>query len=181
MTFEPPPDWVTAVIAGSTARLYYVRIRTLTGTAAEAPVAKTILGVDYVHANGGTSGVIPVYDYAADVNHTGYLTAAEYAVAESVGDYARFAYQSRLFYPNDGQMRFVLNPASTSVRAWTVDESINLLAANPLADGIFMDNSSGKNPTTGFSVNESTDRVLDGLQPDVGRNKHRHRTQLDYG
>ncbi len=154
--FDPPPGWVTAVVPGSTARLYYVRIRTLTGSAAEAPVARTILGDDYVNAHGGDSGVIPVYDYAADVNHTGYLTAAEYAVAKSIGDYARFAYQSRLFYPNDGQMRFVLNPTSTAVRSWAIDETEGLLQANPLADGVFMDNSSGKDPTTGFSVIEST-------------------------
>jgi Bacterial Ig domain len=156
IVFDPPPGWVTAVIPGSTARLYYVRIRTLTGTAAQAPVAKTILGDDYVNAHGGSSGVIPVYDYAADKNHTGYLTAAEYAVAKSIGDYARFAYQSRLFYPNDGQMRFVLNPTSTAVRSWAIDETESLLQANPLADGVFMDNSSGKDPTTGFSVIEST-------------------------
>ena len=36
--------------------------------------ATTILGDDYVNANGTDSGVIPVYDYAADANHTGYLT-----------------------------------------------------------------------------------------------------------
>jgi hypothetical protein len=154
--FDPPPGWVTAALPGSTARLYYVRFLTVTGTAAEAPVAKTILGDDYVGAKGGNSGVIPVYDYAADVKHTGYLTAAEYAVAESVGDFARFAYQSRLFYPNDGQMRFVLNPTSTAVRSWAIDESVALLNSNPLADGIFMDNSSGKNPAAGFSVVEST-------------------------
>jgi len=42
------------------------------------------------------------------------------------------------------------------VRSWAIDENESLLAANPLADGIFMDNSSGKAPTTGFSVVEST-------------------------
>jgi hypothetical protein len=156
VTFDPPAGWVTAVVPGSTARLYYVRVRTVTGTAATAPVAMTILGDDYVDADGTDSGVIPVFDYAADANHNGYLTAAEYAVAESIGDDARFAYQARLFYPDDGQMRFILNPTSTAVRSWAIDENVALLQANPLADGIFMDNSSGKAPTTGFAVVEAT-------------------------
>jgi hypothetical protein len=54
--FDPPAGWTTATLNGS-ARLYYVRLHTL--TAGTAPTAATILGRDYVNANGGTSGVIP--------------------------------------------------------------------------------------------------------------------------
>ncbi|HWG46257.1 MAG TPA: Ig-like domain-containing protein, partial [Gemmataceae bacterium] len=49
ITFDPPADWKAASVGGS-APLFYVRVRTLTpGT---APVAQTILGRDYVGANG---------------------------------------------------------------------------------------------------------------------------------
>ncbi len=156
MEFDPPTGWTPAAIPGSTALLYYVRVRTIAGTAAQAPSGNTILGDDYVNANGGTSGVIPVYDFAADVNHTGYLTSAEYAAAESIGDDARFAYQSRLFYPYYGQMRFVLDPTQPAVQAWAVQYETQFLNANPLAGGIFMDNSSGANPIAGIPVLEST-------------------------
>ena len=84
--FDPPVDWVPASVNG-TARLYYLRYRTL--TAGTAPVATTLLGRDYVNANGGTSGVIPAFDTAADLNHDGYLTDAEYA-RRAPGKDARF-------------------------------------------------------------------------------------------
>jgi hypothetical protein len=155
MTFDPPKDWVTAVMPGSTAHLYYVRIRTVTGTATQAPVGSRVLGRDYVNANGGYSGTIPVFDYAADKNGDGYLDDAEYA-SRATGKDARFAYESRLFYPYYGQMRFVTNPTSEVVQTWAADYHQRLLAAYPLADGIFMDNSSGKSPTIGFKLIEST-------------------------
>ncbi|HJT77911.1 MAG TPA: hypothetical protein VJ739_11980, partial [Gemmataceae bacterium] len=143
LTFDPPADWVPATVNGS-ARLYYVRFRTTAG--GTAPVARTILGADYVHANGGTSGVIPVFDSAADTNHDGYLNDAEYAAAVAAGDTARFAYQGRLFAPNYGQMRFATNPAGADVRAWAAGYELNYLQSNPLADGLFVDNSNGKAP-----------------------------------
>jgi hypothetical protein len=155
MTFDPPPDWVTAVMPGSTAHLYYVRLRTVAGSAAQAPIATTILGRDYVNAHGGTSGTIPAFDYAADTNHDGYLDDAEYA-NRAAGKDARFVYESRLFYPYYGQMRILTNPSSAAVQTWAADYDQRLLAANPLADGIFMDNSSGKNPALGFNLVEST-------------------------
>jgi hypothetical protein len=143
VTFDPPADWVTASINGS-ARLYYVRYRTTaSGT---APVATRILGADYVQANGTTSGVIPAFDYAADANHDGYLNDAEYAVALQAGDTARFAYQSRLFAPYYGQMRFAANPAGADFRAWAASYEVSYLQSNPLAAGLFVDNSGGKAP-----------------------------------
>jgi hypothetical protein len=155
MTFDPPTDWVTAVLPGLSARLYYVRIRTIAGSAAEAPIATTILGRDYVNANGGSSGTIPAFDYTADTNHDGYLDDAEYA-NRAPGKDARFVYESRLFYPYYGQMRILTNPSSAIVQTWGTDFDQRLLAANPLADGIFMDNSSGKNPAAGLNLVEST-------------------------
>ena len=59
--------------------MYYLRFRVTTGTAAQNPVLKTVFGRDYVNANGGTTGVIPAFDYAADTNHDGYLNDAEFA------------------------------------------------------------------------------------------------------
>jgi hypothetical protein len=153
--FDPPADWKPAMVPGSSAQLYYVRVRTLTGSAATVPIASTILGRDYVGANGGPSGVIPAFDYSADTNHDGYLSDAEYAHRRPGFD-ARFEYESRLFYPNYGQMRFVVNPAGKGVSAWAVAYQRQLLAANPLADGIFMDNSGGQDPTAGVKLVEST-------------------------
>lgn len=154
ITFDPPSDWVAALVPGSTAKLYYVRIRTTTGTAAQAPVATSILGRDYVAANGGFGGIIPAFDSAADQDGDGYLNDAEYAT-RTTGKDARFIYESRLFYPYYGSMRFVTNPASTVVQDWAANYHQRLLAANPLADGIFMDNSSGKNPIKDFALLES--------------------------
>ena len=76
ITFDPPTNWVTAKLNGS-ASLYYIRVRTITG--GTAPVASTILGRDYTNSGASTtSGTIPVFDTAADLNHDGYLSDAEY-------------------------------------------------------------------------------------------------------
>ena len=80
---------------------------------------------------------------------------AEYANRKPGMD-ARFVYESRLFYPYYGQMRFVTNPSSVAVRQWAAGYNEQLLNANPLADGIFMDNSTGKIPFAGISVLEPT-------------------------
>ena len=155
VTFDPPSDWKPAVVPGSATRLYYVRIRSTAGAATDGPAA-TILGRDYVNARGGPSGVIPAFDTAADRDRDGYLTGAEYA-ARRPGFDARFAYESRLFYPHYGQMRFVTNPSGDGVADWAADYQRRYLAANPLADGLFMDNSGGRAPTDGAALVESTD------------------------
>ncbi|MCE9565914.1 MAG: hypothetical protein K8U57_28150 [Planctomycetes bacterium] len=154
ITFDPPADWVASSVGGSD-RLYYVRMRTTAGTAAQAPVVKSILGRDYVGAHGTTAGTIPSFDYTADKNGDGYLNDAEYA-ARKAGNDARFVYESRLFYPYYGQMRFVTDPSDSAVRRWAADYHVRLLNANPLADGIFMDNATGKVPFPGVSVLEPT-------------------------
>lgn len=154
-TFDPPSDWKTSMMVGATSPLYYVRIRAVSGTAAQAPVASTITGRDYVNAKGGSTGTIPAFDSAADKNGDGYLSDAEYA-SRAAGKDARFNYESRLFYPYYGSMRFVTNPGSTSVQNWAADYHERLLASQPLADGIFMDNSSGKSPVIGFKLVESS-------------------------
>ncbi|HEX4611294.1 MAG TPA: Ig-like domain-containing protein [Urbifossiella sp.] len=155
ITFDPPADWKVGTVGGS-APEYYVRFRVTGGTAAQAPQVKTILGRDYVNAAGGQSGVIPAFDASADTNHDGYLSDAEYATRKPGMD-ARFEYESRLFYPGYGQMRFVTNPGSAAVRRWAAEYATEQLAANPLADGLFLDNATGKLPFSGVSVVEPTD------------------------
>ena len=156
VTFDPPADWAAVTLKGTGSALYYIRVRTTTGTVSQAPVAKTILGRDYVGANGTTSGVIPAFDYSADTNHDGYLSDAEYAKRKP-GDDARFAYESRLFYPNYGQMRFATNVAAPDFQAWAVDYSARLLKSQPGATGLFVDNSNGKLAVNPAGVKESLD------------------------
>jgi hypothetical protein len=60
ITFDPPADWKTASVGGSS-QLYFVRFRVTSGSGAEAPELKTIFGRDYVQANGGQTGVIPAF------------------------------------------------------------------------------------------------------------------------
>ena len=154
ITFDPPADWKAASIGGGD-RLMYVRFRVTVGEAAQAAELKTAFGRDYVRASGGYSGVIPAFDYAADKNGDGYLSDAEFA-SRQPGKDARFVYESRLFYPYYGQMRFVTNPSASAVRKWAADYHARLLDANPLADGIFMDNENGNLPFAGVSVIEPT-------------------------
>jgi hypothetical protein len=151
IAFDPPTNWVPVSVAGS-APLYYVRFRT-TGSGTP-PVAATILGRDYVGAGGTTSGVIPAFDWQADTDHDGYLNAAEWANRRPGFD-ARFAYESRLFAPGYGQMRFATNPADPDFRAWAVLESQRQLAGQPGIDGLFIDNSSGAAPAPQWEVGES--------------------------
>ncbi|MFL5328440.1 MAG: hypothetical protein ACJ8C4_05955 [Gemmataceae bacterium] len=151
ITFDPPQSWKPTAVAGAT-RYYYVRLRTV--TAGQAPIFSTVLGRDYVNANGNSAGVIPVFDTAADTNGDGYLSNAEYANRASGKD-ARFRYESRLFYPNYGQMRFATNPASAGIKAWAADWHMRMLRSNPLADGFFVDNSDGRAPLGGAITVES--------------------------
>ncbi len=152
VAFDPPANWKAGTLDGS-GWLYYVRF--LTTRDGTAPVANTILGDDYINADGTTSGVIPAFDYALDANHDGYLTDAEYAQAVKLGYDARFAYQSRLFYGYYGQMRFQTNPSSPQFDAWAVDYSKRLLANTPLGSGLFVDNSSGRFPLPDADVHEN--------------------------
>jgi Hypothetical glycosyl hydrolase family 15 len=137
ITFDPPSDWRTAQV-NTPDFLYYVRLRTT--SAGVAPVANSVTGRDYVNAKGKTSGTIPAFDSSADWNHDGYLSDAEYAHRRPGFD-ARFEYESRLFYPSYGQMRFATNPADGGFRNWAVAEAKTYLALNPMADGLFLDNS----------------------------------------
>ncbi len=155
ITFDPPTDWVPAALVSGGDRLFYVRFRVTQGTAAQGAELFSVLGRDYVGANGRSSGVIPAFDYTADVDGDGYLNDTEYANRQPGMD-ARFVYESRLFYPYYGQMRFVTNPSASAVRRWAADYHVRLLEAHPLADGIFMDNATGKVPFPGVSVLEPT-------------------------
>src|SRR5262245_42483344 len=155
VSFDPPADWLPAILPGWTARLFYVRLRATAGTAAEVPVLSSVLGRDYVGAGGAPAGTIPAFDKSADANGDGYLSDVEYARRRSGYD-ARFMYESRLFYPYYGQMRFVTNPSGKGVSAWAADYHRRLLRALTAADGVFMDNSGGKAPTGGASLVEST-------------------------
>jgi hypothetical protein len=155
VTFDPPRDWRPVSLNGS-ARLFYVRLRTTAGVA--LPVASALLGRDYTGARGGTAGVIPVFDAAADADGDGYLSDAEYA-RRGPGKDARFFYESRMLTGWYGSMRFVTSPAHPAFRDWAAVRHKKLLARQPLAAGLFMDNSGGKlyhkaadvlEPTAGF-------------------------------
>jgi hypothetical protein len=139
LTFDPPADWKPAALGGSH-RLYYVRLRTTAG--GTAPLARTVLGRDYVGAGGRAEGVVPVFDAAADANGDGYLDDAEYA-RRAPGKDARFVHESRMPCANYGQMRPAANPSSADFRRWAVDYHVRLLGREPLAAGLFMDNSAG--------------------------------------
>jgi hypothetical protein len=138
--FDPPANWKAASVGGS-APLYYVRFHTT--SAGTLPIAQTILGRDFVGANDKKEGIIPAFDAKADLNKDGYLDDAEYAQREKGKD-ARFLYESRIYNGGYGQMRFCTNPGNKEFHKWAVDWNLRLLAKNPLATGLFMDNSSGK-------------------------------------
>jgi hypothetical protein len=150
ITFDPPADWKTASI-GDPKRLFYLRFRTTAG--GEAPVATTILGRDYVGANGQTAGTIPVFDDKADANHDGYLDDAEYA-HRAPGKNARFIYESRMVTENYGQMRYGTNVANPQYREWAVNYCSRDMRRFPHAAGFFMDNSEGKAPVEPKDVRE---------------------------
>lgn len=154
ITFDPPADWVAASMGG-TDPLYYVRFRVTSGTTDQDPELRSVFGRDYVGANGSVYGTIPAFDFAADGNHDGYLNDAEYAARQS-GFNARFVHEARLFYPYYGQMRFVTNPSDLNVHRWAAEYHEVLLDATPLADGVFVDNATGRVPFPGVSVHEST-------------------------
>jgi hypothetical protein len=149
--FDPPADWKPASINGS-ARLYYVRFRTTAG--GTAPVALSVLGRDYTFAGNGNSGLIPAFDYSADLDHDGYLSNAEYVHA-APGMTARFAYESRALYGSYGQERFATNPSVPAFRAWAVDYDTRLLAGQPAVSGLFIDNSNATPPVSAGAVTES--------------------------
>ena len=152
VTFDPPADWKAASVGGSD-RLYFVRYRTT--AAGTPPVAASVLGRDYVAAHGRAAGTIPAFDAAADRNRDGYLDNAEYARRRPGAD-ARFAYESRLFYPAYGQMRFATNPGDGAFRNWAADYGRRFLAAHPTADGLFLDNSYGRLQADPRILREST-------------------------
>lgn len=155
ITFDPPADWVPSAAVPGGDRLYSVQFRVTSGTAAGGPELRSLFGRDYVNANGTQAGTVPAFDYSADKDGDGYLNDAEYATRQAGMD-ARFVYESRLFYPYYGQMRYVTNPSSVEVRNWAADYHERLLIATPTADGIFMDNATGKLPFPGVSVLEAT-------------------------
>jgi hypothetical protein len=53
-------------------------------------------------------------------------------------------------------MRFVTNPSGDGVAAWAADYHERFLNANPLADGVFIDNSGGKVPFGSIQLVETT-------------------------
>jgi PKD repeat protein len=159
ITFDPAADWVTASVGGSVP-MYYVRMSTTSG-AGTAPVAKSILGRDFVGANGTITGTVPVFDSAADLDHNGYLSDAEFAKANPA-DTARFTYESRLFATSYGQMRFAANVSAPALQRWAIDFSLRLLSSMPQTVGIGMDNSGGKpNVVAGQSIESIANYAAD--------------------
>jgi hypothetical protein len=151
LLFDPPADWKPASINGS-ARLYYVRFRTT--SAGPAPVAASVLAEDYTNAGNGNSGTVPAFDYAADANHDGYLSNAEYPHA-AAGKTARFAYQGRALYGSYGEMRFATQPGSPAFTSWAVNSLTGTLGQYPQAAGLFLDNSNAVAPVTAAGVVET--------------------------
>ena len=148
VTFDPPADWVASSVDGG-ARYFYVRARTT--TAGTAPQLQTASGNDYTNFRGAQlGGTTPAFDATADRDRDGYLNDREYATRRAGSD-ARFLYQSRLFYPTYGPMRFAANVSSTAYQAWAADYHLRYLQTQPNANGFFVDNSTGKiavDPTT---------------------------------
>lgn len=157
--FDPPADWRPARI-GTSAQLFYVRIRTVTG--GNPPVGTTILGRNYSQSNGASSpkGIIPAFDFSADLNRDGYLNDAEYA-RRAPGKDARFLYESRVYYPYYGESRYVINPSSPELRLWLTDYHIRFLEQNPIADGLFVDNSGGRFPLRDLPLTEAVGSYTD--------------------
>jgi hypothetical protein len=154
VTFDPPKDWVTATINGS-ARLYYVRYQTVSGSGSSAPSANMITGRDYTNHD-LKQGTIPAFDYTADKDRDGYLNDAEYAQRKDGFD-ARFEYESRITYPYYGPNRYATNPAAKELTAWTIDYHKRFLAANPKLSGFFVDNSTGRLPVDRAGLVETID------------------------
>ncbi len=152
ITFDPPRDWAAASVGGS-ARLFYVRMAT-TG-AGVAPVARTVLGRDYT-----PNQTIPAFDKTADRDGDGYLSDAEYGRRKPGFD-ARFAYESRIFYPNYGPLRYATNVGNPGFRAWAADYHARFIASQPLADGFFVDNSVGRIAVDPGTIRESLDAYAD--------------------
>ncbi len=151
ITFDPPKDWVAASIGGS-ARLFYVRVKTISNTGT-APVVQMLRGRDYTNQKGIT-GTVPAFDYAADGDGDGYLNDAEYG-RRAYGKDARFAYEGRLIYPTYGPNRFATNVSNPAFQAWAADYHARFAAAVPKAAGFFVDNSLGKLATDPAGVRES--------------------------
>src|SRR6266545_1465387 len=149
--WDPPSDWKPIRVNGS-APMYYVRfLSTSSGT---SPVARTILGRDYTGARGGTSGVVPAFDPAADLNHDGYLNDTEYA-HRAAGMDARFLYESRAVYDGYGEMRFTTDPSDGAFQLWAINYMQRFLQGRPSVVGLFVDNSVGTLPDGFATVRES--------------------------
>jgi hypothetical protein len=163
ITFDPPSNWVPAVVDPSSpngaVRYYYVRFRT-TAAFSTIPVASTILSYNYTGTSPDGSGTytIPAFDYAADKDGDGYLNAREYA-NRAPGMDAYFAYQGRLFSTTYGQMRFGTNPSSPDFRQWALTYYKNYLTGTQYATGLFVDNSLNNppGPSSNYNVVEPTD------------------------
>jgi len=148
--FDPPADWKPISLAGSP-RIYFVRFRTASG--GTPPVARSILGRDYVQAKGKAAGIIPAFDAKADLDHDGYLNGEEYE-KHAPGKEARFIHESRMPTESYGQMRFCVNVSNPHFREWAVDYCSRELQRCPHVAGLFMDNSDGKTPVQAKEVIE---------------------------
>src|SRR5262249_8564635 len=106
ITYDPPSGWDAGTLDADDPgqpHLFYVRFKTThSGT---APQANTIWGTDFVGAGdqvpaeGSTvTGNIPFFRANLDANHDGYLNDTEFGNPTDPWKYARFYYQSRLFY-----------------------------------------------------------------------------------
>ncbi len=136
------------------APLYYIRIRTTSG--GTAPIANSILGRNYVNASGSPpSGVIPVFDSAADQNNDGYLNDAEYARAPP-GKMHGSCMRAESFIRTMARCDLSQIRQDVDVRNWVADYQLRFLNSNLLADGLFIDNSGGRSPLGAIQTIESS-------------------------
>jgi hypothetical protein len=159
ISFALPSSWQASSLRDS-ADLFFVRVRTT--AAGTAPVTTRLTTADYTNANRGPTGTMPAFDDLADHNADGYLTDSEYAQRRSGFD-ARFEYQGRVFYPYYGANRYILNLTAPAVRTWAADYYRRVLDGQPLADGLFLDNSGGTATEDLPPVREVTSNYTDNF------------------
>lgn len=135
---DPPTD------PGYPLKGYYVGIKTTTAWST-TPICTTIMGCDYTNGGNTWSFTVPAFNYAHDLDGDGWLNDTEYSAAGSpvngAGHPVRWAYQSRLPAPN-GTGTAVVNHSGTAMRSFLAFWMERYLAAQPLYDGFFVDNSS---------------------------------------
>lgn len=114
---------------------YYLRYRTV--RAGTTPIVGTMHNADFCNQKDSGSGIIPAFDYAADIDGDGYLNDVEYSGHAAIAT-ARFSWHSRM---PTGYGNTVLwgNMAKQTFKAWCATWITRGITSD--LDGYFMDNS----------------------------------------